>query len=215
MCGTGKETQMYRPDIWTLWERARVGWSERIALKHVYYLWWNRSPAQVGCMRQVLRAGALGRPRGMGWGGRWEGGSGCKSMADSCQCMAKPLQYCKVISLQLIKINKKRKEMQEILYIDFVFCHWICLIVLTVFFFNGVFRVFYKWNLVICNTETVLLHPFLLGYLFFFFSCMIFLDKTSISMLSKSTLKYPCFVSDLGGKTLSYSPLNMMLALDL
>ena len=44
-------------------------------------------------MRQVLRAGALGRPRGMGWGGRREGGSGggftCKSMADSCQCMAK------------------------------------------------------------------------------------------------------------------------------
>ena len=32
--------------------------------------------AQVGCMRQVLGPGALGRPRGMGWGGRWEGGSG-------------------------------------------------------------------------------------------------------------------------------------------
>ena len=44
-------------------------------------------------MRQVLRAGALGWPRGMGWSGRQEGGSGwgtCKSMADSCQCMAKP-----------------------------------------------------------------------------------------------------------------------------
>ena len=27
-------------------------------------------------VRQVLGAGALGRPRGMGWGGRWEGGSG-------------------------------------------------------------------------------------------------------------------------------------------
>ena len=27
---------------------------------------WKRSPAQVGCMRQLLRAGALGRPRGMG-----------------------------------------------------------------------------------------------------------------------------------------------------
>ena len=26
-------------------------------------------------MRQVLRAGALGRPKGMGWGGRQEGGS--------------------------------------------------------------------------------------------------------------------------------------------
>ena len=35
-------------------------------------------------------------------------GNTCKSMADSCQCMAKPLQYCKVISLQLIKINEKK-----------------------------------------------------------------------------------------------------------
>ena len=34
------------------------------------------SPAQVGCMRQALRRGALGRPRGSGWRGRWEGGSG-------------------------------------------------------------------------------------------------------------------------------------------
>ena len=36
----------------------------------------NRSPAQVGCMRQVLGPGALGRPRGIGWRGKWEGGSG-------------------------------------------------------------------------------------------------------------------------------------------
>ena len=28
---------MYRTDFWTLWEKARVGSSERIALKHVYY----------------------------------------------------------------------------------------------------------------------------------------------------------------------------------
>ena len=35
-------------------------------------------------------------------------GNTCKSMADSCQCMEKPLQYCKVISLQLIKINEKK-----------------------------------------------------------------------------------------------------------
>ena len=49
--------------------------------------------SQVGCMRQVFRAGALGRARGMGWRGRWEAGfrmgNTCKSMADSCQCMAK------------------------------------------------------------------------------------------------------------------------------
>ena len=31
---------------------------------------------QVGCMRRVLRDGALGRPRGMGWRGRQEGGLG-------------------------------------------------------------------------------------------------------------------------------------------
>ena len=47
-------------------------------------------------MRQVLRAGALGRPRGMGWDGMGrEAGGGigmgntCNSMADLCQCMAK------------------------------------------------------------------------------------------------------------------------------
>ena len=32
-----KKTQMYRTDFWTLWEKARVGCSERIALKQVYY----------------------------------------------------------------------------------------------------------------------------------------------------------------------------------
>ena len=35
-----------------------------------------RSPVHVWCMRRVLRAGALGWPWGMGWGGRWEGGLG-------------------------------------------------------------------------------------------------------------------------------------------
>ena len=31
---------------------ARVGWFDRIALKHVYYHMWNRMPIQVLCMRQ-------------------------------------------------------------------------------------------------------------------------------------------------------------------
>ena len=43
-------------------------------------------------------------------GGRIGMGNTCKSMADSCHCMTKPLQYCKVISLQLIKINEKKKS---------------------------------------------------------------------------------------------------------
>ena len=104
---------MYRTDFGTLWEKARVGCSERIALQQVYYQGWNRSPAQVGCMRQVLRAGALGWPRGMRWRGRWEGGSGWGAHVNPwlirVSVWQKPLQYCKVISLQQIKINGKKK----------------------------------------------------------------------------------------------------------
>ena len=37
ICKTEKETQMYRTDFWTLQEKARVGCSERRALKQVYY----------------------------------------------------------------------------------------------------------------------------------------------------------------------------------
>ena len=37
ICQTEKETQMYRTDFGTLWEKARVGCSERIALKQLYY----------------------------------------------------------------------------------------------------------------------------------------------------------------------------------
>ena len=96
-----------------LWEKARVGCFKRTAPKYVYYLWWNRSPAQVGCMRQVLGHGALGRPRGIGWRGRWDGGSGwgihVYPWLIHVNVWQKPLQYCKVISLQLIKINENKQ----------------------------------------------------------------------------------------------------------
>ena len=115
---------MYRTDFWTLWEKARVGWSERTALKHVYYLGWNRSPAQFGCMRQVLGAGALGRPRGMGWGGRQEGGSGWGTHVNPwlihVSVWQKPLQYCKVISLQLIKIIGQKIKKKENTFLQLV-----------------------------------------------------------------------------------------------
>ena len=58
-------------------------------------------------MRQVLRAGALGRPRGIGYGGRREGGSGRGTHVNPwlihVNVWQKPLQYCKEISLQLKK----------------------------------------------------------------------------------------------------------------
>ena len=68
-------------------------------------------------MRQVHGPGALGRPRGMGWGGRWEGGSGWGTHANlwliHVSVWQKPPQYCKVISLQLIKIKGKNKERKK------------------------------------------------------------------------------------------------------
>ena len=114
---TEKDTQMYRTDFWTLWEKARVEWSERTTSKYVYYLLWNRLPVQDGCMRQVLRAGALGWPRGMGWGGRSEGSSGWGTHVNlwliHVNVWQKSLQYCKVISLQLIKINEKKVKRKK------------------------------------------------------------------------------------------------------
>ena len=84
------------------------------SIEHVYYQGWNSSPAYVKCMRQVLGAGALGRPRGIGWRGRWEGGSGWGIHVNPwlihVNVWQKPLQYCKVISLQLIKINENKKK---------------------------------------------------------------------------------------------------------
>ena len=68
-------------------------------------------------MRQVLRAGALGRPRGMGWGGKLEGGSVWGTNVNPwlihVNVWQKLLQCCKVISLQLIKINEKNYNKRE------------------------------------------------------------------------------------------------------
>ena len=64
-------------------------------------------------MRRVLGAGALGRPRGMGWVRRWEGGSGWGTHVNPwlihVNVWQKLLQYCKVISLQLIKITGEKE----------------------------------------------------------------------------------------------------------
>ena len=68
-------------------------------------------------MRHVPRAGALGRPRGMGWRGRREGGLGWGTHVNPwlihVNVWQKLLQYCKVISLQLIKINEKQQQQQK------------------------------------------------------------------------------------------------------
>ena len=65
----------------------------------------------------------MGREVGVGF--RME--NTCTPMVDSCQRMAKPIQYCKVISLP--KINKLKK------YMVFVFP---CLISLSIIFSRSI-----------------------------------------------------------------------------
>ena len=50
----------YKEQTLGLWEKARVGWFERRALKHIYYHMWNRSLVQVWCMRQGAQGWCTG-----------------------------------------------------------------------------------------------------------------------------------------------------------
>ena len=68
-----------------------------------------RQGAQGWCTGMTLRGG-MGREVG----GEFRIGGTCTPMADSCLCMGKPLQYCKVISLQL-KLKKKKKRKASVL----------------------------------------------------------------------------------------------------
>ena len=65
--------------------------------------WMHETSAQGWC---------TGKTQGMGWGGRREGGSGWGTYKNPWlihfNVWQNPLQYCKVISLQLIKINGKK-----------------------------------------------------------------------------------------------------------
>ena len=56
-------------------------------------------------MKQGTQSGALGQPRGMGWGGWWEWGldwgTHVHPLLIHVSVWQKPLKYCKVISFQL------------------------------------------------------------------------------------------------------------------
>ena len=61
-------------------------------------------------MAQETQTGALYQTRGVGWGGRWEGGSkgrGYMSKADLCWCLTETTKFCKAIILQLKKTKYK------------------------------------------------------------------------------------------------------------
>ena len=156
-----KKRYMYRTDFWTLWEKARVGWSERTALKHVYYLGWKRSPAQVGFMRQVLGPGALGRPRGIGWRGRREGRSGWGTHVNPwlihINVWQNPLQYCKVISLQLIEKKKKKRAAKLLIFYE------MHIKVLTLFLFKMEITLHHSCWLQFSNINNIIFVYFPLG----------------------------------------------------
>ena len=67
--------------------------------------WMHETSARTWCTGKTQR-NRVEREVGGGIGM----GNTCNSMANSCQCMTKPLQYCKVTSLQLIKINGGKKR---------------------------------------------------------------------------------------------------------
>ena len=48
-------------------------WTQR-ARKHIHQHLQDRAPVAIWCMTQGAQTGALGQPRGAGWGGRWEVG---------------------------------------------------------------------------------------------------------------------------------------------
>ena len=90
---------IHRTVFWTLWEKGRVEWFGRMALKHVYYhIWQVASP---GSMHDTGCLGLVHWDDPVGWY-REEGGRGfrmgnmCTLVADSCWCMAKQIQYFKV-----------------------------------------------------------------------------------------------------------------------
>ena len=84
---------MYRTDFWTVWEKARVGMFRENSIE-TYILsivkqitspgWMHETSAQAWCTGKIQRDQVEREVEG---GIRM--GNTCKSMADSCQCMAR------------------------------------------------------------------------------------------------------------------------------
>ena len=105
-------------DFWTQRERERVGCFGRMALKLVYYHVRIESPVYVRCRVQhawgwcmvMTQRDVIGREVG----GGFMFGNACTPVVDSCQCVAKPIQYCKLkYRKKIIKKKKERKSLGE------------------------------------------------------------------------------------------------------
>ena len=81
-------------------ETIRENSTETCILSHVKQIISPGSMHETGCSGLVHWDDPEGCDRRK-VGGEFRMGNTCAPVADSCQCMAKPLQYCKVSSLQL------------------------------------------------------------------------------------------------------------------
>ena len=70
--------------------------------------WMHETSARGWCTGMTQRDGMRREVEG-----GFKIGNTCKSMDDSCQCMAKTTTIYKIISLQLIKINEKNKKQRH------------------------------------------------------------------------------------------------------
>ena len=88
---TVKKAERRRIDAVELWcwrRLLRVPWTARRSNPiHSKWGWWTGTTQRDGTGREE--------------GGGFRMGNTCLPVADSCWCMAKPIQYCKVINIQL------------------------------------------------------------------------------------------------------------------
>ena len=102
---------MYRTDFWTLWEKARVGCFERTVciLSIVKQItspgWMHETSARAWCIGKTQRNRV---EREVGGGSGW--GLHVTPWLIHVNVWQNPLQCCEVISLQLIKINEKKRK---------------------------------------------------------------------------------------------------------
>ena len=85
--------------FWTLWEKARVGWFGRTALKYVCYHMWNRSPVHETECSGLVRWDDPERWDGEGGGRGFRMGTHVYPWLIHVNVWQKPPPYGKVISL--------------------------------------------------------------------------------------------------------------------
>ena len=109
---------MYRTEFWTLWEKARVRWFLREQYRNMYIIYGETDhQPRLDAWDKCLGLVHWEDPEASGGEGGGKGESGWGIHVNPwlihVNVWQKPLQYCKVISLQLIKINGEKEKKQR------------------------------------------------------------------------------------------------------